>query len=70
MDLDREARIRKRAYEIWEREGRSGDPEDHWVRAEREIDATVSQTSAEPLRTTGSPSAHEGLLPRRSERQR
>ena len=32
-----EEKIRKRAYEIWEREGRSGDPEDHWVRAEREI---------------------------------
>jgi hypothetical protein len=37
MDNEREAKIRKRAYEIWEREGRSGDPEDHWVRAEREL---------------------------------
>ena len=37
MDNDREKKIRKRAYEIWEREGRSGNPEDHWVRAEREL---------------------------------
>src|SRR3712207_8369354 len=31
-------RIRQRAYEIWEREGRTGNPEDHWFRAERELD--------------------------------
>ena len=37
MDNDREDKIRRRAYEIWEREGRSGDPEDHWLRAEREL---------------------------------
>ncbi len=30
-------RIRQRAYEIWEREGRTGSPEDHWFRAEREL---------------------------------
>jgi Protein of unknown function (DUF2934) len=30
-------RIRLRAYEIWEAEGRSGDAYDHWLRAEREI---------------------------------
>ena len=27
----------ERAYEIWEREGRSGDPEEHWYRAEQEV---------------------------------
>jgi hypothetical protein len=32
-----EERIRNRAYEIWESEGRSGDAEEHWRRAEREI---------------------------------
>jgi hypothetical protein len=37
MDKDFEQRVRQRAYEIWEREGRSGDPEDHWTRAEREL---------------------------------
>jgi hypothetical protein len=30
-------RIRQRAYEIWESEGRTGNPEDHWFRAEREF---------------------------------
>ena len=30
-------RIRQRAYEIWESEGRAGNPEDHWFRAEQEL---------------------------------
>ena len=30
-------RIRRRAYEIWESEGRSGDAEEHWFRAKREL---------------------------------
>ena len=30
-------RIRRRAYEIWERVGQTGDPEDHWLEAEREL---------------------------------
>jgi Protein of unknown function (DUF2934) len=37
MDNDREDRIRRRAYEIWEQDGRRGDPEEHWLRAEREL---------------------------------
>ncbi len=37
MHQDLERRIRKRAHEIWEREGRSGDLEDHWLRAEHEL---------------------------------
>lgn len=36
MDVDLE-RIRLRAYEIWESEGRRGDPMEHWLRAEREV---------------------------------
>jgi hypothetical protein len=42
MTQDREAqdqRIRERAYQLWEREGRRhGEPEDHWHRARREIE--------------------------------
>jgi Protein of unknown function (DUF2934) len=30
-----EEKIRARAYEIWERQGRTGNPEDHWLQAER-----------------------------------
>ena len=36
-DSDTDARVRLRAYEIWESEGRSGDAEGHWLRAEREV---------------------------------
>ena len=32
-----EDKIRQRAYELWESEGRAGSPEDHWLRAEREL---------------------------------
>jgi hypothetical protein len=32
-----EFETRKRAFEIWEREGRSGDPVAHWFQAEREL---------------------------------
>ena len=37
MEKHLEQRIRERAYEIWESEGRSGNPEDHWSRAEQEL---------------------------------
>src|ERR1700686_2018785 len=30
-------RIRTRAYEIWEGNGREGNPEEHWLEAEREV---------------------------------
>jgi hypothetical protein len=41
----REEKIRVRAYEIWEREGRTGDPQDHWHKAKAELKA--SETSVE-----------------------
>jgi hypothetical protein len=37
MGTEIEEKIRRRAYEFWESEGRSGDPVDHWLRAEREL---------------------------------
>jgi hypothetical protein len=38
MDQDREERVRARAYEIWEREGRQdGGHEAHWQQAEKEL---------------------------------
>jgi hypothetical protein len=30
-------KIRQRAYEIWENEGRTGNPEGHWFRAQQEL---------------------------------
>jgi hypothetical protein len=41
MDRDRDEKIRARAYQIWEREGRTGDAQEHWLRAEQEIGAEV-----------------------------
>ncbi|ODT13525.1 MAG: hypothetical protein ABS35_37665 [Kaistia sp. SCN 65-12] len=37
---DKQEKVRKRAYEIWDAEGRvEGHPEDHWRRAELEVEA-------------------------------
>ena len=41
-----EERIRQRAYEIWEKEGRAGDPHDHWYRAERELNQSQPEQSS------------------------
>lgn len=41
-----EDRIRQRAYEIWESEGRAGDPHDHWYRAERELNQSQPEQSS------------------------
>jgi hypothetical protein len=38
--------IRQRAYEIWEREGRTGNPEDHWFRAQQELVEQDQERSA------------------------
>jgi hypothetical protein len=51
MPLDRNERIRQRAYEIWEREGRPhGRDEEHWRMAAEEIggDSGTSVTQAVP----------------------
>ena len=37
MNGDHESETQKRAFEIWEREGRSGDSAAHWFQAEREL---------------------------------
>ncbi|WP_192247486.1 DUF2934 domain-containing protein [Mesorhizobium silamurunense] len=50
MGDDRLAKIRQRAYEIWEREGRLfGNHDRHWQQAEAEIDreAALPQTAGE-----------------------
>ncbi len=43
MVQDLEQRIQERAHEIWEREGRSGDPQHHWLRAEQEVRGTTTK---------------------------
>lgn len=45
--MDREARIRARAYDIWEAEGSpSGLHEEHWTRASSEIEQEDAGTAA------------------------
>jgi len=59
-DMDEES-IRRRAYEIWEREGRSGDPQDHWYRAQREL-SDAPQKQPEPNSENEAPaSASQGV---------
>ena len=43
-------RIRDRAYEIWDRDGRqSGRDEEYWLRAERELGVAAGSTDHAPL---------------------
>jgi hypothetical protein len=59
MTIDLEQKIRERAYQIWEREGRAhGRHEEHWHAARRELAATpdasaiaVPARKAEPARS-------------------
>jgi hypothetical protein len=43
---DWEEKVRLRAYHIWERQGRTGNPYDHWHEAERELKAEESAASS------------------------
>ena len=54
---DLQVRIRNRAYEIWERDGRSGDSEDHWLQAERELAGATTATADPDTISASSPSA-------------
>ncbi len=54
MGDDREARIRDRAYQIWEEEGQpEGRGAEHWAQAEREIDAAPDVDSGETEQDPG-----------------
>jgi hypothetical protein len=49
---DREERIRKRAHQIWEREGKPhGRDAEHWRQAASEIDAEAAASDLEPKPT-------------------
>ncbi|MGX9179683.1 DUF2934 domain-containing protein [Mesorhizobium sp. BHbdii] len=48
--MDREARIRRRAHEIWEREGRpEGRQRERWDQAVQEIEAEGSEAELGPV---------------------
>ncbi len=67
--ISQDEKIRQRAYEIWESEGRTGNPEDHWFRAQQELgeqsqersDATVED--AAPAAAAEASSAATGEVP-------
>ncbi len=46
---NREEKIRVRAYEIWEGQGRSGSPEDHWFPAKPSTQKLALPRGLEPL---------------------
>lgn len=73
---DREERIRKRAHQIWEREGKphGRDPE-HWQQATSEIDAEAAASglepkSAEPAQPEASPAGRHRAVRRPAEQVR
>lgn len=70
MESSREERIRQRAYEIWERDGRPhGRDAEHWQQAAAEIDAETAPAGAEAAseqQARPSPNPPEAPAPRRS----
>jgi Protein of unknown function (DUF2934) len=49
-------KIRQRAYELWDREGRqAGRDEDYWLQAERELDVSQASATAGVKNETGIP---------------
>lgn len=51
--MDRDALIRQRAYQLWEKSGRpDGKAEEHWEEARRQIDA--EQANSKPGKESGS----------------
>jgi hypothetical protein len=59
MTQEHEEKIRRRAYEIWEREGRpNGRDRDHWHEAKHELEneESASRTNLEVLKASREPS--------------
>jgi len=51
---DRENRVRQRAHEIWEHEGRTdGQEQEHWARAERDIQQQDDKLGSEQQQSGG-----------------
>ncbi|MCC6203923.1 MAG: DUF2934 domain-containing protein [Hyphomicrobiales bacterium] len=59
----KEDRIRARAYELWEREGRAhGNHEYHWQEATRQVEAEIAgEAGAAPLKATRKTSAKTAM---------
>ena len=71
MDRDREERIRERAYQIWEREGRQeGSHDAHWQRAERELDEEEQEGGTETSQNEPRQMAGDASAPGTARRKR
>lgn len=63
MRYEQQEKIRRRAYEIWDAEGRvDGCQEDHWRRAEAEVEAEV-----QPPERHSHERSHRGKGPQEAE---
>src|SRR5687768_8289682 len=66
MSEDREERVRQRAHEIWEREGKPhGHEKKHWEQASNEIDAEEDAKPAHAAAATGTSPPLEKLPSKR-----
>ncbi len=60
----KEDRIRARAYELWEREGRAhGNHESHWQEATRQVEAELAGEAVAPRKASGSKARKTGKPP-------
>jgi hypothetical protein len=65
MNTAIEDRIRNRAYELWEAEGRpEGREVDHWLRAAQEVSGEVTGEVAAETSVVGTPVARRPRTPR------
>jgi len=67
MEPEMELRIRERAYEIWDADGRpEGHAHDHWLIAEREISEVEPERYRSPKTITSTPVLRTHRLRRKS----
>ena len=56
--MPNDEKIRQRAYEIWDRDGRQdGQADNHWLRAERELGGAETGVAAEQAQAAQAPQA-------------
>lgn len=66
MTEDRESRIRRRAYALWEEEGRpDGRTDEHWAWAEAEIMAEEDREKASTENPRSKPAESDEAVPRK-----
>ncbi|WP_052341178.1 glycogen synthase GlgA [Salinarimonas rosea] len=69
MTEDRDSRIRRRAYDLWEEEGRpDGRADEHWAWAEAQLMAEADPTQTTAERREAEPAASDDAAPSGAER--